>query len=252
MDLHNWQMIDALASAVSACAIVAGSLFVIIELRQAKTDRNFAISSHLFELWQSPEFQTDQLFLLHKLEAADWDGFVELGRGDHAERAFHRVGGFYDRVGHLVLKGLIKQQDILPTIGGDAVAVWTRIEPLVRAARRRENPFLFQNYEAVLPSCIECYYPNLVRPAGANGASVTGPAGAADEAPEAENDDNVPRIEPRDLYEAMRASSAVVIDVSRHENPDRIQGAVRAIPNELSGWLKHIKGSEEIVGLYCS
>jgi len=248
MPLHNWQMIDALASVVSAFAIVAGTVFVIIELRQAKTDRNFAISSHLFELWQSPEFQTDQLFLLHKLPAGDWDSFVGLGRGDSAERAFHRVGGFYDRVGHLVLKGLIKQEDILPTIGGDAVAVWTRIEALVRAARRLENPFLFQNYEAVLPSCIECYYPNLVRPAGVNGASLGAPAAMAED----DEKEDVRRIEPRELYDFMSAGTATVIDVSAHENPERIQGAARAVPNEVSGWLKLIKGNEALIGLYCT
>src|SRR5579875_921831 len=246
MALHNWQMIDAIASVVSASAIVAGTIFVIIVLRQSKTDRNFAISSHLFELWQSPEFQSDQLFLLHKLPASDWQTFIGLGRGEDAERAFHRVGGFYDRVGHLVLKKLIKQEDILPTIGGDAVAVWPRIEPLVREARRNENPFLFQNYEAVLPSCIECYYPNLVRPPGNNSTGACSPAaGITDE-------QDVKRIEPSELYEFVRAGTATVIDVSAHDNSERIEGAVRATPNEVSGWLKLIKGNEAIIGLYCT
>ncbi len=250
MDLHNWQMIDALASVVSACAIVASALFIIIELRQAKTDRNFAISSHLFELWQSSDFQTDQLFLLHKLPAGDWDAFIEMGRGDHAERALHRVGGFYDRVGHLVLKGLIKQDDILPTIGGDAVAVWTRIEPLVLAARRQENPFLFKNYEAVLPSCIECFYPNLRPAPGANGANTARPEGAP--AAAAEDEEDIRRIEPRELFDLMRSGEATAMDVSAQENPYRIQGAIRAVPNELRGWLKQIPATEGLVGLYCT
>jgi hypothetical protein len=252
MTIHNWQMVDALASVVSAMAILAGTIFVIIELRQAKTDRNFAISSHLFELWQSPEFQADQLFLLHKLPATDWEAFIGLGRGDAAERAFHRVGGFYDRVGHLVLKGLIKQEDILPTIGGDAVAVWTRIEGLVRTARRRENPFLFQNYEAVLPSCIECYYPNLVGSSTANGKSANANVSPTEGVAAGSEADDVKRVEPNELYDFVRAGTATVIDVSAHENPERIQGAMRADPNELSGWLKLIKGSEGIVGLYCT
>lgn len=250
MNIHNWQMVDALASAVSACAIVAGAVFVIIELRQAKTDRNFAISSHLFELWQSSDFQTDQLFLLHKLPAGDWNAFIELGRGDHAERALHRVGGFYDRVGHLVLKGLIKQDDILPTIGGDAVAVWTRIEPLVQAARRQENPFLFKNYEAVLPSCIECIYPNFRPTAAANGANTAQPESAPLVASEPEEE--VKRIEPRELFDLMRSGAATVLDVSAHENPDRIQGAIRAVPNDLRGWLKQIPAAAGLVGLYCT
>ncbi|HTW86427.1 MAG TPA: hypothetical protein VMD75_00345 [Candidatus Binataceae bacterium] len=250
MSIHNWQMIDALASVVSAWAIVAGAVFVIIELRQAKTDRNFAISSHLFELWQSSDFQADQLFLLHKLPPGDWNAFIELGRGDHAERALHRVGGFYDRVGHLVLKGLIKQEDILPTIGGDAVAVWSRIEPLVQAARRQENPFLFKNYEAVLPSCIECIYPNFRPVADSNGADIAGSESAP--AALAEPEEEMGRIEPRELFDLMRAGEATVLDVSAHENPERIQGAIRAVPNDLRGWLKQIPATDRLVGLYCT
>ncbi len=243
-------MVEALATVLSAMAIIAGSVFVVIELRQAKTDRNFAISSHLFELWQSTDFQIDQLFLLHGLNAVDWDGFIGQGRGNQAERAMHRVGGFYDRVGHLVLSGLIKQDDILPTIGGDAVAVWTRIEPIVRAARAKENPYLFKNYEAVLPSCIECYYPNL-RPQ-ASTTTVTTVASMPFEAAAASPDDGVKRIEPRELFALVRDGKAVVLDVSAQDNPDLIAGAVRPRPNDLDGWLKYATGHDRTVALYCT
>ena len=112
-----------------------------------------------FEIWQSSQFQNDQLFLLHKLNAVSWDEFVANGRGERAERALHRVAGFYDRVGDLIRNGLIREEDILPTLGGFAIAVWQRIEPIVQEARRREDAFLFQNFEAVLPNCRECYVP---------------------------------------------------------------------------------------------
>jgi hypothetical protein len=246
MSTANWQIVEALATVLSAIAIIAGSVFVMIELRQAKTDRNFAISSHLFELWQSTDFQMDQLFLLHGLNAVDWDGFIGQGRGNQAERAMHRVGGFYDRVGHLVLSGLIKQDDILPTIGGDAVAVWTRIEPIVRAARAKENPYLFKNYEAVLPSCIECYYPNLRPEASPTSHSVQLEAAAASP------DDGVKRIEPHELFALMREGKAVVLDVSAHDNSDLIAGAVRPRPNDLNGWLRYATGHDRTVALYCT
>jgi peroxiredoxin len=109
----------------------------------------------------SPEFQHDQLFLLHTLSCATWEEFCELGRGERAEHAIHRVGGYYDRVGNLVRHDLIHKQDILPTIGGYAVAVWHRIEPLVKELRLRENAVLFQNYESLLPDCHDCYVPGI-------------------------------------------------------------------------------------------
>ena len=56
---------------------------------------------------------------------------------------------------------LIQKEDILPTIGGYAVAVWHRIEPLVKELRLRENAVLLENYEALLPECRECYVPGI-------------------------------------------------------------------------------------------
>src|SRR5882762_609004 len=157
----DWQVAAAIATVVSTVAFAASAIVVVLQLRQAARERYFSVTAHLFEIWQSPEFQHDQLFLLHKLPRSTWEDFCALGRGEHAERAIHRVGGYYDRVGNLVRHGLIRKDDILPTIGGYAVAVWHRIEPLVKELRLRENAVLFQNYEALLPECHECYAPGL-------------------------------------------------------------------------------------------
>jgi len=155
----DWQADAAIATIVSSVTIVAGAIFVVIQLRQAARDRYFTITANLFEIWHSSQFQDDQLFLLHKLNAVSWDEFVANGRGKRAARALHWVAGFYDRVGNLIRNRLIREDDILPTVGGFAIAVWQRIEPIVQEARWRENAFLFQNFEAVLPNCRECYVP---------------------------------------------------------------------------------------------
>src|SRR5260370_3713481 len=155
----NWQVDAAIASVVSAMAVVASTIFLVVQLRQAARERYFEITAHLFQIWQSTEFQEDQLFLLHKLPASTWEEFVANGSGERAERALHRVGGFYDRIGSLIRRKLIRDEDMLPTIGGVAIAVWHRIEPFVVDARRRANAFLFQNFEAMRPECRECYVP---------------------------------------------------------------------------------------------
>src|SRR6266851_9623209 len=157
----DWQVAAAIATVVSTVAFAASAIVVVLQLRQAARERYFSVTAHLFEIWQSPEFQHDQLFLLHKLPRSTWEDFCALGRGEHAERAIHRVGGYYDRVGNLVRHNLIRKDDILPTIGGYAVAVWNRIEPLVKELRLRENAVLFQNYESLLPECQECYVPGI-------------------------------------------------------------------------------------------
>ncbi len=157
----DWQLIAEVATTVSTVAFAASAIVVVMQLRQAARERYFSVTAHLFEIWQSPEFQHDQLFLLHKLAQPTWEEFCALGRGEHPERALHRVGGYYDRVGNLVRHGLIRKDDILPTIGGNAVAVWYRIEPLVKELRLRENAVLFENYESLLPECRECYVPGV-------------------------------------------------------------------------------------------
>lgn len=160
----NWEAAAAIATIISTVAFIASAIVVILQLRQAARERYFSITAHLFEMWQSPEFQHDQLFLLHVLSCRTWEEFCALGRGERAERALHRVGGYYDRVGNLVRHRLIRKEDILPTIGGYAVAVWDRIEPLVKELRLRENAVLFQNYELLLPDCHDCYVPPIAPP----------------------------------------------------------------------------------------
>src|SRR6266404_9388190 len=174
MPLIDWQVAAAIATVISTVAFAASAIVVVLQLRQAARERYFSVTAHLFEIWQSPEFQHDQLFLLHKLPRSTWEDFCALGRGEHAERAIHRVGGYYDRVGNLVRHNLIHKEDILPTIGGYAVAVWYRIEPLVRELRLRENAVLFQNYESLLPECHECYAPGIGHPATGDAASAIG------------------------------------------------------------------------------
>lgn len=159
----DWQVVADVATTVSAVAIGASAVVVVLQLRRAARERYFSVTAHLFEIWQSTEFQHDQLFLLHKLPSATWEEFCAQGRGETADRAIHRVGGYYDRVGNLVRHRLIEKKDILPTIGGYAVAVWHRIEPLVKELRLRENAVLFENYEWLLPECRECYVPGLER-----------------------------------------------------------------------------------------
>jgi hypothetical protein len=225
-----WEIVSTAANWVSAIAIVAGAVFVVVELRQAAKDRYLTLTSELFQIWHSREFQDDQLFLLHKLPSTSWSEFIASGRGEDAERALQRVGGFYDRLGNLVRAKLIRQEEILPTVGGDAIRVWQKIEPLVREARQTENSLLFQNYEAVLPNCLECYVPIIQRESSMAEAE---------------------RIEPEVLKKMVDAGNTVILDVSKAPEEKKLRGAVRATPNDLVGWLKLIPPGKDVV-TYCT
>jgi hypothetical protein len=257
----DWQVDSAIATVVSSIAVVASAIFVVLQLRQAARDRYFTITSHLFEIWQSPEFRDDELYLLHKLPSQNWDDFVAGGRGERAERAMHRVGGFYDRVGNLVRHGLINEDDILPTIGGFAIAVWERIEPIVQEARRRENTYLFQNFEAVLPTCHDCYIP-LTSEAVAAATSVSKAAvnGRLREplwhrirfSPYVTMMDFwTRRIEPAEAKRKLDEGHAIMLDVTRKPEVTKIRGAVRPNPRDLSGWLMAVEKTKDVI-TYCT
>src|SRR5439155_21551638 len=157
----NWNAVMAMASVVSMLAIVATAVFVAAELKALEKSRYLQVTSELYSTWQSREFMDAQLWLMHRLEEMTWEAFIATHRADYGEQAFHRVGSYYDRVGTLIRLRLIDDREILSTIGAYAIAVWRKIEPLVREARQLENSVLFDDFERMLPSCYECYVPNL-------------------------------------------------------------------------------------------
>lgn len=157
----DWTALTALASIVSAFAFLLGTIVVALQLRHMAKDRFVAATGSLFEIWQSREFQEAQLWILHRLEERTWNDFLIKHRGDFGEGAFHRVGGFYNRVGTLTTRHLIDKDVTLRTMGGYAIAVWRRIEPLVLEARRVEHSNLFEDFERMLPDCFACYAPTL-------------------------------------------------------------------------------------------
>jgi hypothetical protein len=256
----NLQIDSMVATIVSSIAVVASALFVVVQLRQAARDRYFTITSHLFEIWQSPEFRDDELYLLHKLPSQSWEQFIAEGRGERAERALHRVGGFYDRVGNLILHKLIDEDDILPTIGGFAIAVWERIEPLVQEARRRENAFLFQNFEAVLPTCHECYVPSAAE-AHMTAGLARAPSG---QAPAQENlwrriwfsrpvsfFLRAPLIGPAQAKGLLDDNRTIILDVTWQPLDEKIRGAIRPVPRNLAGWLLAVQKGKDVI-TYCT
>lgn len=236
----QWDAVTAIASVISMAAFVATALFVRAELKALEKDRYLAITSQLFAIWQSEEFMRAQLWLLHRLEETSWESFVAAHRADAGEMAFHRVGSFYDRVGTLVRRGLVDEEEILSTMGAYAIAVWQRIEPLVREARQVENSVLFDDFERLLPACYECYVPSLKPGEKVNLFSL--------------NQDLV-RIHVPELRERLeRGDPVTVLDVrspaQSAQEPATLPGAVSIPPDEIEWRFAELPPDREVV-VYC-
>jgi len=236
-----WSILTAIASLVSMVAFVVTAVLIRAELRAQEKDRYLSVTNDLFSIWQSPEFMEAQLWLLHKLDHTTWQDFVEAHRGDAGEIAFHRVGSFYDRLGTMVRLGFVNDREILSTTGGYAIAVWKKIEPLVREARRIENSVLFDDFERILPACHVCYVPNLQPGTEVFPFSI---AQTAD------------RVTTTELRRRLKRGDAITLLDSRQPDdvarePEPIPGAIFMAPDSVAAHYKEIPPDRDVV-VYCT
>jgi hypothetical protein len=237
----DWNAVTAISSLISMVAFVASAIFVAGQLKALEKGRYLQITSELYATWQSREFMEAQLWLMHRLEETTWEAFVAAHRADFGEQAFHRVGSFYDRLGTLVRMKLVSEEEILSTIGAHAIAVWQKIEPLVKEARQMENSVLFDDFERLLPACYECYVPNLKA-----GDRVT-PFSLPGEAPLVsigELKRRLDRNEPLTLLDVRQPSSLAA-------DPRRLPGAILMPPDSVSERWGEVPPEREVVA-YCS
>ena len=212
----TWDALGAISTAISMVAFILTALYVRDQVKGLEKDRYLHVTNDLFTTWQSREFMEAQLWLVHRMEETTWQRFIEAHRGDFGEIAFHRVGSFYDRVGTLARLGYIDEREILATMGGHAIAVWKKIEPLVREARRIEHSALFTDFERLLPACLSCYVPAL--------SAVAQVAPFAIEQP-------IPRLSPEGLKQRLDAGDDLVtLDVRR---PTQVAEERRALPRAV-------------------
>ncbi len=158
----DWSEVAALAQVVAGVGVVASLLLVLAQLRSQGQEQFVSGTSTTFEIWMDDDFQRALQWVLYDLSERTWPAFVAANRGKYGERAFVRVGSYYNRIGYMVTHRLLGREDrlLLDTVAGSAIAVWQKIEPLVLEARLIDNSTLFQDYQLMLPACYECYVPS--------------------------------------------------------------------------------------------
>jgi hypothetical protein len=158
----DWGAITAIATAISGITLVGSALLIVAQLRRQAQEQFVTATATIFQVWMDDDFQRAHQMVLYDLREQTWREFVAKHRGQPIERAFIRVGSFYNRVGYLVTHRLVGTEDrlLLDTLAGPAIAVWRQIEPLVLEARLVENATIFTDFQRMLPECYECYVPN--------------------------------------------------------------------------------------------
>lgn len=157
----DWGMVTAIGTLVSACVVLAGAVVAVHELDHMARDRFVTVTNTLFEIWESPEFQKAQLWILYELDTTDWDEFVEKHGGKYGEQAVITVGSFYNQIGTLTAEHLLPSPHaLLRSIGGYAIAIWEKISPLVEQARRQEISELFADFQWLVAAAYQTYMPD--------------------------------------------------------------------------------------------
>ena len=239
--MNIWAEITAIATVVSMLAYVITALYIRAELKAIDKDRFLNVTSELFKIWMDTEFMKSQSWLIYKLEETEWNAFIEKHRGDYGELAFQRVGAFYDRIGTLVRLKLINEKEILSTVGGYAIAVWQKIEPIVKEARRLENSVLFDDFEKLLPSCYECYVPSLGEGARVEPFKV---------------DHTPPLVSVQALHKKVYSDHPpVLLDVRQPKHieldPRKLPNALVICPDEIERRYAEIP-KERLIAVYCA
>ncbi len=241
MQMGVWTAVTGITAIISMVAYIVTAMFIRAELKALEKDRFLNVTSELFQIWQNPEFLRAQFWILYEMPNIPWEEFISKHRGGDGEMHFHRVGSFYDRVGTLVRLKLVNEEEILSTLGGYAIAVWQKIEPFVKEARRIENSVLFDDFEALLPSCYECYVPSLGEGAYVRPFSI---------------DQTPSQISIKTLKKKLEsADPPVPLDVRQpsHVATDsrKIPGAIIIPPDDLGSHLGDLPPDREIA-VYCA
>src|SRR5262249_49175765 len=159
---------------------------------------------------------------------------------------------------------------VLSTIGAYAIAVWQKLEPLVREARRIENSVLFDDFERLLPACYECYVPALGKGATVTPFAIAQPARpkitppeeksrgpeATTRRPEEKDAATEEKITPAELRALLRRGEPLtLLDVRRPEQaqkePETLPGAVRMPVDEVAARAAELPRDREVV-VYCA
>ena len=162
----SWDEVTGLSTALSALVLAVTAILILFQIRRDDAVSFVASTSQLFRVWNSDNFQQAIQWVLYDLDVNTWEDFLRRFGDGPGERAFLRVGYYFNRVGYLTANHLLGSYDriILDTISGPAIACWQRMEPLVLEARLVQNSTLFQDYERMLPRCYECYVPTMPVP----------------------------------------------------------------------------------------
>jgi hypothetical protein len=153
---------------IAAASVVVASTFYSFQIRNQVRVRKIDLVMRLYATWDSLEFQR----AFHTVYWADFDDYDSAMAITGGERQLWTyLLSFYDQVGVLLRRRLIEFDMVDDLLGNSTRQLWEKVAPMIREARERYDPRLYEHFEFLYDEMTRRTGP--VQPAFAAGETVT-------------------------------------------------------------------------------
>jgi hypothetical protein len=153
IDTSYWAMLEAIATAIAASAVL-GTVFVAYrELSEVYSTRYIDVSNKLFDELNSMENINARRWVFQELPGDPVEGMKKISRD--GRDAVKRVLNSLDHVAFLTQAGWIPEELIMPWMYPMISKSWLKLKPYVEYEReRRKEPYYYINASRLAERCI--------------------------------------------------------------------------------------------------
>lgn len=148
-----WAMLEALATAIAASAVL-GTVFVAYrELSEIYSSRYIDVANKLFDELNSPENIEARRWVFQELPADPEQGIKTIDAD--GRKAVKKVLNSLDHVAFLTQAGWIPEELIMPWMYPMISKSWHKLKPYVEYERQRRNePHYYVNASKIAERCV--------------------------------------------------------------------------------------------------
>ena len=129
---------------IAAASVVAASTFYSFQIRNQLRVRKTDLVMRLYTTWDSLEFQK-AFHTVYWADFHDYDSAMAITGGER--QLWTYLLSFYDQVGVLLRRRLIEFDMVDDLLGNSTPQLWEKVVPMIREARERYDPRLYEHFE---------------------------------------------------------------------------------------------------------
>jgi hypothetical protein len=148
-----WAMTEAMATAVTAAAVLGGAILAYRELSEVSATRHMEVADRLFDELNDPTHIEARRRIFQNLPDDPETGIALLAEQDRD--AIKQVLNSLDRAAFLTQAGWIPEDMIMPWMSPMILKSWIKLKPWVDyEAARRHEPDYYRQVRALAERCL--------------------------------------------------------------------------------------------------